>query len=328
MTGRRRAWIASIVIAGLAMIAGLALCFASTLGIERLPLVAGLIGPRNAVTMAAAVVCAIAAVGAIVWRRARPVAASAAVALAVCVAASGAVLWSRATPDEPPAPPGASDLRVLSWNTNGDLVDPAIVAAAASRAHANVVVLPEIVPSRLDAYASALTAVGLRLTPYRVDASSQVVVFVADALGTYRPARPGPHPAKDVVLAPDTAGSPTIVALHAAQPALTANGDWNADLRWVESECARPDVVAIGDFNATVDSLGGSRLGGCEDAASATGQANIGTWPSAVPVGLGIPLDHALASQGWHVVRFTVIRDEDASGARHRPIFVEFAASR
>jgi endonuclease/exonuclease/phosphatase (EEP) superfamily protein YafD len=130
------------------------------------------------------------------------------------------------------------------------------------------------------------------------------------------------------VLLPRRHGLPRLVALHAAQPALRGNADWNADLRWVAAQCRRADVIAVGDFNATLDTFGGAALGGCRDAASLAGAASLGTWPTAVPPLLGMPLDHVLLGSGWRLDGYSVLHGEDGSGARHRPVLAVVRAAR
>ena len=58
--------------------------------------------------------------------------------------------------------------------------------------------------------------------------------------------------------------------------------------------CESPDVVVVGDFNGTLDDFGGPRIGGCRDAAALRGDAALGTWPTAVPPLLAMPIDHVL----------------------------------
>ena len=325
MSARRRLWLVSGITAGTFAVVALVLNIAGPIGVERLPVIAAVIGPRNTLTFLAALLGVSALIVALVWHRARPVLASFAVALLVCVAASAPIALARGIANHPPVAAAVGQLRVLSWNTNGDLVSPTAVAERAADERANIVVLPQTYPSRLREYEAAFDAAHLSMHAYRASNYSELVVFVADSLGEYGAALPGPNAQTSALLVPVTAGLPMIVAIHAAQPTFRGNGDWNADLRWVESHCASPDVIAVGDFNATTDSFGAAHLGRCVDAASVRGAASVGTWPTASPTWLGMPLDHVLTSPGWRPLSFTVITAEDGSGARHRPILAVLA---
>ena len=66
------------------------------------------------------------------------------------------------------------------------------------------------------------------------------------------------------------------------------HGQLAQDLQWLADQCADDDVILAGDFNATVDHMGGlgvdgGDLGRCHDAAVATGNGSVGTWSSAIP---------------------------------------------
>ena len=83
-----------------------------------------------------------------------------------------------------------------------------------------------------------------------------------------------------------------------------------------------------GDFNATVDHMGGlgvdgATLGRCDDAAVATGNGAVGTWSSALPALAGAPIDHVMYSGHWEPTGSVVLRSMDASGSDHRPLIVQ-----
>ena len=87
---------------------------------------------------------------------------------------------------------------------------------------------------------------------------------------------------------------------------------WRQGLRWLADRCAGQNIILAGDLNSTVDhytGLGtdGGDLGRCHDAARASGDAAVGTWPAVVPQLLGAPIDHVLATSDWEVVGFRVI---------------------
>lgn len=317
------AWRAGWLVAGVVTAAGLLLVLAVPLRINRVVPVAALLGPRNALT---ALACAgfVVAAAALPWRRGRPVLAPLAVGLLTLSLISGAVVASRGFTNPEPAPPMAGQLRVLSWNTNGDLVIPSAIATLAARLRADIVVLPDAeIAWTADSYAAAFRDVAY---PMQLDAApgpaAEIAVFVAGRYGPhYGRAIAGPEPGKTLRIDPDSAELPAIVAVHGAQPTFHGTERWNADLSWVGDQCRTGQVVAVGDFNATVDSFGATWLGACTDAGSARHAGSVGTWPTTAPTWLGMPIDHVMVTTGWRPQTFTVITDQDESGARHRPIF-------
>lgn len=310
------------------LLVGLALQLAGPLGLGRLPVVAALVAPRNAITAVMAVLGVVLLLLG-VRRRTRRLVLLAVVAL-VLVAAVGLVIGlSRGTRIETAGPPAPGTIRVLSWNINGDLVQPSLVARVAAREHADVVVLPEITPAENGAaWIPAFAAAALPVTAVPSIGTSRVAteVLVAGRLASYRDGGGlRVAPGTSAIAKPTDARLPIVVALHAAQPSLFGNGLWNAELDEVAAACESPDVVVVGDFNGTLDDFGGPRIGGCRDAAALRGDASLGTWPTAVPPLLAMPIDHVLLGARWQVRSFSVLTTEDGSGARHRPILAVLA---
>jgi endonuclease/exonuclease/phosphatase (EEP) superfamily protein YafD len=318
-----RAWRIGWALAAPVTAAGLLLVLATSLQISRVVPFAALLGPRNALTALACAGSVIAAVT-LLWRPCRPVVTPLALSLLVLTVMSGTVVARRGFADPKPAPPAAGQLRILSWNTNHDLVDPPTIAALAARLRANIVVLPDAnIAWTASSYAHAFEAVKY---PMRLGVaprpSAQIAVFVAAPYGDrYRHVLAGPDPDKALRITPDTGDLPTIVALHAAKPTLPGSNEWNTEINWVAEQCRSGAAIAVGDFNATVDGFGTATLGNCADAATARRAGSVGTWPTAAPTWLGMPIDHILVSPGWHPQNFATITDQDRSGARHRPIF-------
>lgn len=315
-----RAWLVGLCLAALLMVAGLLLILAVPLRINRAVPFPALLGPRNALTAFACAGFVVAAAGSS-WRQARPIAAPLAVGLLVPSVISAIVVGARGFANPEPAPPSAGQLRILSWNTNGDLVDPSDIAVLAARVRANIVVLPDAgtATSYGGAFRNAKYPMRLVATP---GPSTEIAVFAAAPYSTdYDHVETGPDPDKTLRITSDTANLPTLVALHAPQPTWHGTQQWNTVLNWVENQCRSGQVVAVGDFNATIDSFGTSTLGNCVDAASARQASSVGTWPTIAPTWFGMPLDHVLATPGWRLQTFTVITDQDHSGTRHRPIF-------
>jgi len=319
--GRRSRWWGWAIGALLAA-AGLVLSLADWLGINRAVGFAALVAGRNAVTVACAAGLVV-ALPMLVWRRGRPVTGPVALGLAIVTAASGVVALGRGYANASPARPTAGQLRILSWNTNGGLVDPPTIAALAARLRATILVLPDADITDTAGYDRAFRAARypMRLAAAHTS-SEQIAVYLAAPYDRYYDRiAAGPDPTRTLRLASSGADLPNIVAVHAPQPTRRGTAPWNADLNWVADQCRTGQVVAVGDFNATADSIGAASLGHCADAALDRHAGSVGTWPTALPAWLGMPLDHVLATRSWHARTFTVITDQDDSGALHRPIF-------
>jgi endonuclease/exonuclease/phosphatase (EEP) superfamily protein YafD len=110
-----------------------------------------------------------------------------------------------------------------------------------------------------------------------------------------------------------------LVAVHPAPPIPGQVSQWQADLGKVTRWCATPAIIA-GDFNATIDHPSFKQLmdSGCLDAATLSGSALAGTWPSSLPRLLAAPIDHVLlAGPRRAVISFDV---HDISGSDHRAL--------
>ncbi|WP_426518445.1 endonuclease/exonuclease/phosphatase family protein [Diaminobutyricibacter sp. McL0618] len=316
--GRQRGgwWWAAGVIVAVAMVLG----FADILGVARVPIIAGVLGPRNALTIAAGV-GALVALAVSLIRPVRFVALPLAVALAVTTAISAPIVLARGVANTQPALSGQGQLRILSWNTNGDLVAPQTIAAEATSLRANVIVLPAIDEREKSAVVDAFASRHLAMVASSVP-GDEVLVLTDASLGRRDTTGAGePVGSQTLVLHPDDKGQPALVALHADQPTLRGNAAWRDELAWVADECSRGDAIVAGDFNATLDELGDGGLGACRDAAAVVHAGSVGSWPTAVPTWLAMPLDHILVTPDWQVDSFTVLTDADGSGARHRPVF-------
>ncbi|RFA11231.1 hypothetical protein B7R54_11170 [Subtercola boreus] len=221
------------------------------------------------------------------------------------------------------------DIVVLSWNTLGGEADAATVAGLALRLGADVVTLPETPESTATEIASLMEAGGTPVSAYTARhgdyAGLSTSILVATALGEYAVngsfGDTGVLPS--VVVSPVNGNGPTLAAVHPVAPVPDDLDDWKSDLDWVTKLCATPDLIAAGDFNATLDHLTG--LGDCKDAALAAGTAALGTWPTWLPALAGAPIDHVVSTTGWRVVSAEVIQGEDEAGSDHRPITATLA---
>ncbi|QTV79822.1 endonuclease/exonuclease/phosphatase family protein [Microbacterium sp. NIBRBAC000506063] len=257
--------------------------------------------------------------------------------------AHGTVLYLRGV--GPGALPEKSDgsIRVMTWNTNGEAVSAAEIAATIVEQDADVVALPETADSVGREIALMLRESGHRMWVHHVDFYPDVVngpqawqttILISPDLGDYsvidssldRTSNTGQVPSA-VVMPVDGTG-PTIVAVHAVAPRQSAMDQWRADLQWVADQCPSGDVILAGDFNATIDhtaSLGtrGGDMGACFDVAARTGTGQAGTWPTTLPSLLGAPIDRILATANWHPEGSLVLGDD--GGSDHRALVVQLS---
>jgi endonuclease/exonuclease/phosphatase (EEP) superfamily protein YafD len=306
----------------LILVPGLLLLLAPRLGLGRAPVFAVVLALRQPLTGGLSGVAMVVILLSVV-RGARPYLLPAAVVLTLIALVSGITLVSRGLSVGPSPESSAGQVRILSWNINGDLVVPAVIAGLAARERADILVIPDAnVGHAAGELKNGFTDVGYPMTLFApAGSSAELAVFVRpDLADDYRAPEPGPYPDKTLVLRPTTPDVPLLVALHAPQPGVRSTGPWSSTLAWVEQQCTTRTAVAVGDFNGTVDNFGGPGLGGCHDAAVATGSGAVSTWPTSMPAWLGMPIDHVLAADGWTTTGFSVITDHDSAGARHRPI--------
>ncbi|TNM59473.1 endonuclease/exonuclease/phosphatase family protein [Streptomyces sp. NP160] len=332
----RRATTWARALAVLIAASGAVLFLAPMLGWERWHLVAATLPARSGLTTAAVVGLLLTA-GASVRRSWRAPAIPLAASLALVTALHAPVVIARGTTTEPVAAPAPGQLRVLEWNTNGALVTPDVVAQLAQEQQADVVVLPQrALKDGNWGFRRAFNRAGYPMKRASAgDYRAQVSVWMtADLAPHYRYAY-GPDPEKSVALIPvpagdpDAVGLPAILALHAPWPVGSTMDAWRRDLDWVTDLCSTGSpVVVAGDFNASIDDFGGATLGNCIDAAWQRDGASVGTWSTRLPTLLAMPIDHVLLTpSAGEVASFTVLTDQDGSGARHRPVMAVITLS-
>lgn len=324
--------------AGLLLVTALAAALAvlvwpQAAGLERTQVVAQVVAFRGALVVVAVVAAvALTTFGLLAHRMRRLLGALAAVLL-VFAAATTWVLLQRGVgaPGVPAA--GANDLTVLSWNTLGDSVPAAEIARVALAAHADVVALPETSSAAARAVADRMRAAGRPVTPHtvaldRISPARSTSLLISDALGPYRittAVRDGRGLPSVLAIPSGGQRAPRILAVHTVAPQPDVVDAWRSDLRWVAQRCIGDDTVLAGDFNSTLDHMAGlgdppGTLGRCRDAALATGNAAVGTWPTSMPALVGTPIDHVLATPDWRIAGFRVLTDEDGAGSDHRPV--------
>ncbi len=321
-TARRPAFL--ITLLGGAVCAALAI-WPQLVGAQRVQVVAQLIPFRGLLALAFAVLAIIAAVVAVLRRR-WGVAAALAIALAAASLGHGAILLSRGF--------GGSDapgqLVVAAWNTYGGAASPASIARLVRETDAEVVVLPETDAVAAATVVDLLARDGIDMTSSTREAEAgddpvPTSLLIAARWGSYAlDESAGSTPGvPSGVYHPVEGDGPTIVAAHPLPPLPLIMSEWREGMDWVAAQCSDPDVILAGDLNATLDHLSGpgeTTVGGCRDAAAATGAGALGTWPVRLPTGLAAPIDHVLVGSAWAVDSFEVRTDFDDAGSDHRPI--------
>ncbi|GAB3607157.1 hypothetical protein GCM10027413_25660 [Conyzicola nivalis] len=251
---------------------------------------------------------------------------------------NAAVLSTRGFGDTAFETAGDSTVTVLSWNTLGDVPGAATVADLAIENDADILTLPETTKAFSLEVAALMKAAGrpmwVETTAFdQISKSRSTSVLWSADLGTYTVDESVGQTATlpTVVLRPDDGSGPTIISVHAVAPIPGEFRNWQADLDWLADTCAGENVIMAGDFNATLDHMSGlassatTTLGDCADAALATGNAAVGTWPTTAPALLGSPIDHAMATENWRVSGMRVVQDQDGAGSDHRPLVAQFA---
>jgi endonuclease/exonuclease/phosphatase (EEP) superfamily protein YafD len=321
-------------LAALVLAAALVLvAWPEALGLQRAPVAALAVSFRGAAAVAAAgVAVVLTAVGLVSHRLRRGLGVLALLLLAFAVA-EGGILLSRGigAPDVPVAQ--RNDVTVLSWNTLGDSVPAQVIADVATQNHATVLALPETTADRARQVARLLAANGSDYAVFSVSQqagipSRSTSLLISTSLGAYKQVTDlGDTRGVPSIVADPSAGqnAPRIVAVHTTAPYALDPVDWRHDLAWAAARCSERNVVIAGDFNATIDHLAGLGTGAgqvrtCRDAALATRNAAVGTWPTSMPALIGTPIDHVLATPNWRFAGFRVLSDQDSAGSDHRPV--------
>ena len=327
--------IAAIVLVALAA-ALLVVTWPQLFGLERTQFVAQFISFRGLTAAIAAGVALALLVVAAFSRRARRFSLSAFALLLVFCLAGVAILATRGFGSTAFAAETDGSVTVVEWNTLGGAAGATAIAKLAIDSGADIVSLPETNEDVANAVAAAMLSSGHPMTVNtlafnRIAQAKSTSVLIATRLGTYHQdtAIGSTSTVPTVVLRPDTGTGPVIVGVHAVAPQPADLDDWRADLEFLKKTCTDPNVIMAGDFNATLDHFAGlgnragTTIGNCLDAAQASQNAAVGTWPSALTALGGAPIDHVLATDGWRVTGMRVVRTLDGAGSDHRPIVVQ-----
>src|SRR5690554_4243729 len=307
-------------------------------GLHRTPLVAHAVSLRSLASVVAIGLLLLVVVVATLSRGFRSMAASLSVLLIAFVLINAAVLSTRGfSGDEvaksETASGEASELTVLTWNTLGPATEPEAIATLALETGADIVTLPETTIDTATQVAVLMREGGqpmwantLSYSEYLPAQSTSLLTSTELGQYDYDTLARSTAVLPTMVATPRSGDGPTIVAVHAVAPLLDQFDNWRADLKLLADFCTGGNIIMAGDFNATLDhmtglgSQPGFALGDCSDAAMGAGSAALGTWPTRLPVILGAPIDHVMATSDWSVTSAEVIQSLDESGSDHRPI--------
>jgi endonuclease/exonuclease/phosphatase (EEP) superfamily protein YafD len=306
-------------------------------GLAQAPVVAQEVSLRGlAVAIAAACIVVLTLI-ALLASSLRRFCASLAVVLLVFSGITIAVLSTRGFGNAGFESAGNSDVTVLSWNTLGGAPGAHAIADLATQSGAEVIALPETTNEVGQAVANLMAASGTPMQVFtvaydEVSTSRSTTLLISEGLGAYTvdDSVTTTSVLPSVVAHPTNGNGPTIIAVHAVAPIPGEMEHWRSDLRWVAGACGSTNVIMAGDFNSTLDHYAGlattgTALGACSDAAEATGNAAVGTWPTLLPVFLGAPIDHVMTTPNWKVTGMRVIQSQDGAGSDHRPILAQLS---
>ena len=243
-------------------------------------------------------------------------------ALAVVLIVPFVLSVNGGTTTEVPRAGPSDELRILSWNTGQRDVDDVLMALI-QRTRPDIIALPEyfttLAQGRFVTFAEEND-----FSVYGWDGSS-ATVLISNRLGAYT-LRNDETPAwAGISLVSDNPSSPSLIIAHLQRPMLTEGTDlWRQHIDWVKDLCSTPNVIAVGDFNATTANLGTNRLASCINASSTLNQRDAGTWPTWMPAALGAQIDHVFAGSGWQPTWFGVLkppRTDWSEESDHRPIY-------
>lgn len=305
------------------------------LGWERLPVVAQLVSLRGLAVLVGAGVVILFTLISLLTPSLRRFAGSVALLVLVFCAVTVAVLSTRGFGDPALQTAAPGDVTVLSWNTLGDAPGAERIAALAAEVEADIVVLPETSAETAEITAAILTDGGRPMQPLYlslddISKARTTAVLISADLGEYMrdDAVGTTETLPSLVAIPLDGRGPTIVAAHPVAPVPGEMAAWRSGLEWLADRCTGQNVILAGDLNSTLDhytGLGadGGDIGACHDAARATGNAAVGTWPTSFPQLLGAPIDHVMATSDWEIVGFRVVGSHDGDGSDHRPVLAQ-----
>ena len=330
-----RRFLAAVIIVAVAAVL-LVGAWPQVFGLSTAPVVAQVVSLRGLAAAVALVLAVALTLAALMARAVRRFAASIAIVLLIFAAVNVAVLSTRGFGNTGFESATDSDITVLSWNTLGDAPGPEVIANLALDTGAEIITLPETTYETGLEIAALMDAGGkpmwIYTVPYdQISKARSTTLLISADLGEYdvdegaRTTTVLPS----VVATPKDGNGPTIIAVHAVAPIPGEMENWRTDLQWLKGACSGSNVIMAGDFNSTLDhysglsTADGSTIGDCADAALATDNAAVGTWPTSIPALLGAPIDHVMTTSNWRVTGMRVVESHDKYGSDHRPVLVQ-----
>lgn len=319
-----------IVVAGLIVVA-----WPQLFGLERTTVIAQAVSIRGLLVAVGLVAVVALTLLALLVPAMRRFAATLAVAVLVFCAINVAVLSTRGFGNAGFESATENDITVLAWNTLGDTPSAEAIAQLVVDTGAEVVALPETTEAHGQAVADILAAEGLPMTVIGeayddISKARSTTLLISTSLGEYVQ---GPSQTTavlpTVVAAPADGTGPIILAVHAVAPIPGEMDHWREDLQWLADACEFGNLVMAGDFNSTLDHYrdlateDGATLGACYDAALASDNGAVGTWPASLPGLLGAPIDHVMATANWRFSGMRVVESVDGEGSDHRPVLAQ-----
>ncbi|WP_435300456.1 endonuclease/exonuclease/phosphatase family protein [Timonella sp. A28] len=299
--------------------------FSAHTDIARLPVIAGIVAWRAVCTWGL-VLCTVLLTTSLIFRQFRRFARSLLIPVASAASIMVVTLMHGAEPQQGSENNVTSSLTVMSWNTNGSLVDAQTIAAETLRHHPDVLVLPSINSDVVQLLAAALQPAGYVMARPQ---DSLTAIFTTEQ-HTMLPSGRHATYSKSAATIQLSNGMPRVVAVHLPIPLLSdGNAEWNRAVTALGELCESDGpTIIVGDVNSTVDNFAGTGLAQCENAGAVMGKQYEGTWPTSLPATLGIPIDHVFVhGGGWKITDFTVLSSQDESGARHRPVLATLGVS-
>jgi len=325
---------AILVACGVALVA----VWPQLFGFQRLPIAAQVVSLRGAAVAVGLLLVVTLFFVAVTVPALRRICAALGLVALVFVTASAIVLATRGLGDNSFQTKGEADITVLSWNTLGDAPGAEAIANLALETGADIVALPETTGETAIEVARIMKEGGHPMWVHtfaydRISKARSTSLLTSVDLGDYRvnTDHRTTNVLPSVVATPLDGTGPTIIAVHAVAPIPSELNHWKLDLTWLMRACSGDDVIMAGDFNSTIDHFaglagtGGATIGNCVDAATVTGNAAVGTWPSTFPAIVGAPIDHVMATPNWRVTGMRVVGTLDGAGSDHRPIVVQLS---
>ena len=306
-------------------------------GLATAPVVAQVVSLRGLAVAAALVLVVVFTLTALLARPMRRFAASLALILLAFGLVSTAVLATRGFGNQSFQTATASDVTVLAWNTLGDATGSEAIADLALETGAEIVVLPETTRATGEEVAAMMGDAGAPMQSFttaydEVSKARSTTVLISTALGEYIADEElrSTSVLPSVIASPLDGSGPRIIAVHAVAPIPGEMQHWREDLQWLKGACVGGNVIMAGDFNSTIDHYGGlgvdgGTIGECRDAAVASDNAAVGSWPASLPALLGSPIDHVMATENWTVTGMRVIQSHDGFGSDHRPVLAQLS---